>query len=62
MRGILIATVVTGMLAVSACTQKEVDRTVLGAAIGAVAGEVIDDKPVEGAVAGGAIGYISAQN
>ena len=50
------------MLAVTACTQEEVDRTVVGAAIGAIAGEVIADKPVEGAILGGAVGYGSAQN
>ncbi len=56
-----IAAVVTSLLAVSllaACGETRTQRVVTGAAAGAVAGEVIADEPVVGAIVGGGIGAI----
>jgi hypothetical protein len=56
-----IAVVVTSLLAVTllaACGETRTQRVVTGAAAGAVAGQVIDDRPVEGAVVGGLIGAV----
>ena len=43
-------------LALAACGESRSTRVITGAAGGAVAGEVIADEPVVGAVAGGLIG------
>jgi osmotically inducible lipoprotein OsmB len=51
------AAVLTTLL-LAACGDTRTSRVVTGAAGGAVAGEVIADKPVEGAVAGGLIGAV----
>lgn len=42
----------------AACGETRGQRVLTGAAGGAVAGEVIDDRPVEGAIAGGLIGAV----
>ena len=44
----------------SACDQKVVENTLVGGAVGAVAGETVWNKGVEGALVGGAIGAASA--
>ncbi|MFO1143643.1 MAG: hypothetical protein U1E59_14920 [Amaricoccus sp.] len=56
-RFVLLATVMAALL-VSACGESRSTRVLTGAAGGAVAGQVIADKPVEGAVAGGVIGAV----
>ena len=43
-------------MALAACNPKTVENTMVGAAAGAVAGQVIWDKGVEGAIIGGSIG------
>ena len=55
---ILAAAVAGRLAAVSACGESRSTRVLTGAAGGAVAGQVIADKPVEGAVAGGVIGAV----
>ncbi len=56
--GLAAAFVAVGLLAAcdTAATSKT-DRAVIGAGVGAVAGEILDDKPLAGAVVGGAAGY-----
>lgn len=46
------------MLALVGCGESRSTRVVTGAAGGAVAGQVIADDPVAGAVAGGVIGAV----
>ena len=53
----LVAAVLS-TLAVAGCGESRSTRVITGAAGGAVAGQVIADKPVEGAVAGGLIGAV----
>lgn len=48
---------VTGLLAACEAPASRTDRAIIGAGMGAIAGEVIDDAPVTGAVVGGAAGY-----
>ena len=45
-------------LLVAGCGESRSTRVITGAAGGAVAGEVIADEPVAGAVAGGLIGAV----
>lgn len=47
----------TGLLAACTTANTKTDRAILGAGVGAVAGEIIDDEPLTGAVIGGAAGY-----
>ena len=54
----ILAAAVMAVLVVSACGESRSTRVLTGAAGGAVAGQVIADKPVEGAVAGGVIGAV----
>jgi osmotically inducible lipoprotein OsmB len=58
MRTAILATGLVSALLLAACGETRTQRVLTGAAGGAVAGEVIDDRPVEGAVAGGLIGAI----
>jgi hypothetical protein len=54
-------TLAAAMLATTllvACGDNRTQRVLTGAAGGAVAGEVIAERPVEGAVAGGVIGAL----
>jgi len=46
------------LLALAACGETRGQRIVTGAAGGAVAGEIIDEKPLEGAAIGGLIGAV----
>ena len=50
---IALVAAVLAALFVAACGESRSTRVLTGAAGGAVAGQVIADKPVEGAVAGG---------
>ena len=49
--------IAAGSLAACDAATTKTDRAVLGAGVGAVAGEVLDDSPLTGAVIGGAAGY-----
>lgn len=49
---------VAALLIVAGCGESRSTRVITGAAGGAVAGEVIADEPVAGAVAGGLIGAV----
>jgi hypothetical protein len=53
---IVVATL--ALLLLAACGETRTTRVLTGAAGGAVAGEVIADEPVAGAVAGGVIGAV----
>ncbi len=53
-----IAAAIAACLLLAACGNTTGQRVVTGAAGGAIAGEVIADRPVEGAVAGGVIGAL----
>ena len=44
----------------SACDPKVFENTLVGGTVGAVAGQTIWSKPVEGALVGGAIGAATA--
>jgi hypothetical protein len=52
------AAVLVSTLTLAGCGESRSTRVLTGAAGGAVAGQVIADKPVEGAVAGGVIGAV----
>lgn len=54
----IAAAAMLAALLVTACGESRSTRVLTGAAGGAVAGEVIADKPVEGAIAGGLIGAV----
>ena len=56
MQKLLIIAALGASLALAACGESRSTRVITGAAGGAVAGEVIADEPVVGAVAGGLIG------
>ena len=51
-----IAVATLALLLLAACGESRSTRVITGAAGGAVAGEVIADEPVAGAVIGGAAG------
>ncbi len=55
---IALLAAVFATLALGGCGESRSTRVITGAAGGAVAGQVIADKPVEGAVAGGLIGAV----
>ncbi len=50
----------TGLLAVAACTDEELERAAVGGAIGTAVGEIVYDKPVEGLAAGAILGAATA--
>ena len=52
----------TGLLAVAACTDEELERAAVGGAIGTAVGEVVYDKPIEGLAAGAIVGGLTAGN
>lgn len=54
---ILLAALGAGLL-LAACGETRSQRVITGAAGGALAGEVIADEPVAGAVAGGVLGAV----
>lgn len=59
MRKLLLVMLAAGAgLVVAACGETRSTRVITGAAGGAVAGEVLADEPVAGAVAGGLIGAV----
>ena len=58
MRIVLLATGLAATLLLAGCGETRTQRVLTGAAGGAIAGELIDDRPVEGAVAGGLLGAI----
>jgi hypothetical protein len=58
MRSLIISTALVTAALFSGCGESRSTRVLTGAAGGAVAGQVIADKPVEGAVAGGVIGAV----
>ncbi len=60
MRFMTMIACVTGLLAVAACDDKEMERAAVGGAVGTAVGEIAFDKPVEGAVAGAVLGAVSA--
>jgi osmotically inducible lipoprotein OsmB len=53
----ILAFGIAGLL-LAACGNTRGERVLTGAGGGAVAGQVIADKPVEGALVGGAIGAV----
>jgi hypothetical protein len=53
-----IAVATLALLLLAACGESRSTRVITGAAGGAVAGEVIADEPVAGAVLGGAAGAL----
>ena len=55
--GLAAAFAAVGLLAACDTPTTKTDRAVIGAGVGAVAGEIRDDKPLAGAVVGGAAGY-----
>ncbi len=60
MRLTVIAALAAAAFTLTACDEKVVQNTAIGGAAGALAGEVIWSKPVEGALIGGAIGAATA--
>jgi hypothetical protein len=54
----LAAALVASTFTLAGCGESRSTRVLTGAAGGAVAGQVLADKPVEGAVAGGVIGAV----
>lgn len=57
-RSATVATALAALLLVAACGESRSTRVITGAAGGAVAGEVIADEPVAGAVIGGVAGAL----
>lgn len=55
---IIVMAAVLAALGLAACGESRSTRVLTGAAGGAVAGQVIAEKPVEGAIAGGLIGAV----
>lgn len=53
-----LAATIAALLFVAGCGESRSTRVITGAAGGAVAGEVIADEPVAGAVIGGAAGAL----
>jgi hypothetical protein len=53
-----LAASLAALLLIAACGESRSTRVITGAAGGAVAGEVIADEPVAGAVLGGAAGAL----
>ena len=53
-----LAATVVALLLVAGCGESRSTRVITGAAGGAVAGEVIADEPVAGALIGGAAGAL----
>ena len=60
MRMTAMAALAAAAFALTACDEKVMQRTAIGGAAGALAGEAIWSKPVEGALVGGAIGAATA--
>ena len=60
MRLTVIAALAAAGFTLSACDEKVVQNTAIGGAAGALAGQAIWSKPVEGALVGGAIGAATA--
>lgn len=60
MRLTVIAAFAATAFTLTACDEKIVQNTAIGGAAGALAGEAIWSKPVEGALVGGAIGAATA--
>ena len=58
MQKLIIIAMLGGGLALAACGESRSTRVLTGAAGGAVAGQVIADEPVAGAVAGGVLGAV----
>ena len=58
MRYATLAAALAATVLLAACGDTRAQRVVTGAAGGAVIGEVVDDRPVEGAVAGGVLGAL----
>jgi len=58
MQKLMLIAAVGATLALAACGETRSTRVITGAAGGAVAGEVLADEPVAGAVAGGLIGAV----
>lgn len=53
-----ILAAVSATLVLAACGETRTQRVATGAVGGAVVGQVVDDRPVEGAVVGGLIGAV----
>jgi hypothetical protein len=58
MQKLIIIAMLGAGLALAACGESRSTRVLTGAAGGAVAGQVIADEPVAGAVAGGVLGAV----